>query len=76
MKSPIMLALGAFILILGLQGLYIRKYTLNYNLSAPVAEKNEKVKERLMTFAPTNTTTYGLITIGGCVLVYAFISRK
>ncbi len=75
MKRPIFLALGVFIILLGIQGFYIAKYTFRPTHFFPSAASAEKVEtaetpKKSSTFAPTVITTYSLITIGACVTVW------
>ena len=79
MKSPILLAVGVFILFFGIQGFYINKYTFHFEknfLAAHSTEAAADANKPPFTFVPTKTTSYSLMTIGGLLIVYTFAARS
>lgn len=70
MKKACFLATSFFIILLGVEGLLVKKFVFKFTRPEPVAEQSETFKNVPCEFTPSPAVSWSLITLGGCLLFH------
>lgn len=72
MKKTFLLAVGVFILLLGIQCLHVKKFTFKI----PNFKKETETETKIWEFEPDTLTQYSLIAIGGLSILMTLNQQK
>lgn len=73
MKKAFLLAVGIFVILVGLQCFYVKKFTFNFY---PNQTKGAPAASQPCEFVPTQMITSCTLVMGGLILIYALNSSN